>query len=415
MSLTPDRPLNPDLDPHTAAAEKISLHAQRAPTTQWDRRYLVGGALALATVLGVCLIVAMVAAENRTKHRGKPGDQAAASAPPEASTPTSTAGYNTLMTTGGAAPPSCAQFPGYVGCSPNASAAAAPGQSKPAAASTVPAISPREQGALNAASSSVLVGGPQAASAAVPAVDAGAAFAVPAPSTTTVADVAAGEVSAQNGQLEKRAFAGSTATQDYVKGVLQHPRSPYEVKAGSVISAALITAINSDLPGEVVAQVTEPVYDHRTGRVVLIPQGARLVGVYDSQVAYGQARALVAWNRIIMPNGDSINIGSMGGADLTGASGLHDRVNQHFGDILKGILLSTLISIGASSAESASTTSSGSTVLNNAGSGIANAATQTGDRITDRQLNRQPTIEIRAGWALRVIVSKDMVLEPYRP
>jgi type IV secretion system protein VirB10 len=105
----------------------------------------------------------------------------------------------------------------------------------------------------------------------------------------------------------------------------------------------------------------------------------------------------------------------MGGADLTGASGLHDRVNQHFGDILKGILLSTLISIGASSAESASTTSSGSTVLNNAGSGIANSATQTGDRITDRQLNRQPTIEIRAGWALRVIVSKDMVLEPYRP
>jgi type IV secretion system protein VirB10 len=414
MSLTPDRPLNPDLDPHTAAAEKISLHAQRAPTTQWDRRYLVGGALALATVLGVCLIVAMVAAENRTKHRGKPGDQAPASAP-EASTPTSTAGYNTLMTPG-AAPPSCAQFPGYVGCSPDASlTAAAPGQTKPASpAATVPAVSPREQGALNAASSSVLVGGAPATGSAVPAADAGAAFAAPTASTS-VADVAPGEVSAQNGQLEKRAFAGSTATQDYVKGVLQHPRSPYEVKAGSVISAALITAINSDLPGEVVAQVTEPVYDHRTGRVVLIPQGARLVGVYDSQVAYGQARALVAWNRIIMPNGDSINIGSMGGADLTGASGLHDRVNQHFGDILKGILLSTLISIGASSAESASTTSSGSTVLNNAGSGIANAATQTGDRITDRQLNRQPTIEIRAGWALRVIVSKDMVLEPYRP
>ena len=313
MSLTPDRPLNPDLDPHTAAAEKISLHAQRAPTTQWDRRYLVGGALALATALGVCLIVAMVAAENRTKHRGKPGDQAAASAPPEASTPTSTAGYNTLMTPG-APPPSCAQFPGYVGCSPDASAAAAPGQTKSAPAATAPAISPREQGALNAASSSVLVGGPQAAGPAAPSVDASAAFAGPAASTA-VADVAPGEVNAQNGQLEKRAFAGSNATQDYVKGVLQHPRSPYEVKAGSVISAALITAINSDLPGEVVAQVTEPVYDHRTSRIVLIPQGARLVGAYDSQVAYGQARALVAWNRIIMPNGDSINIGSMGGAE----------------------------------------------------------------------------------------------------
>ena len=92
-----------------------------------------------------------------------------------------------------------------------------------------------------------------------------------------------------------------------------------------MIPAALITAINSDLPGEVIAQVTEPVYDHATGRTVLIPQGSRLIGQYDSQVAYGQERALIAWNRVIMPNGRSINIGSMTGADLTGASGLHDR------------------------------------------------------------------------------------------
>ncbi len=132
-----------------------------------------------------------------------------------------------------------------------------------------------------------------------------------------------------------------------------------------------------------------------------------------SQIAYGQERALIAWNRIVMPNGRSINIGAMEGADLTGASGLHDQVDGHFWQLARGILLSTVFSVGAASAQDAGTRSSGGLVLNSAGSGISNEATQVGQQITSRDLNRQPTIKVRAGWPLRVLVNKDMILAPY--
>ena len=154
------------------------------------------------------------------------------------------------------------------------------------------------------------------------------------PSETLAADV-----QPANGQGGKRQFLSNTKSQDYLTNPLREPESPWEVKAGTVIPAALLTAINSDLPGEIIAQVTEPVYDHVTGRTVLIPQGSKLIGQYDSQVAYGQDRALIAWTRIIMPNGRSINIGSMSGADLFGAAGLKDQVDGHFWQMARGILL----------------------------------------------------------------------------
>ncbi|MDZ4051649.1 MAG: TrbI/VirB10 family protein, partial [Phenylobacterium sp.] len=222
------------------------------------------------------------------------------------------------------------------------------------------------------------------------------------------------EVQPQNGQGAKRQFLAGSRSEDYLANPLLPPLSPWEVKAGTLISAALITAINSDLPGEVIAQVTRPVYDHATGRTVLIPQGARLIGQYDSQVAYGQQRALIAWNRIVMPDGRSINIGSMTGTDLAGASGLRDRTDGHFGELARGILLSTIFSIGAASAQDAGTRSSGGLVVNSAASGISNQAQQTGQRITERDLNRQATITVRAGWPLQVIVNKDMILAPYQ-
>ena len=148
------------------------------------------------------------------------------------------------------------------------------------------------------------------------------------------------DVQPANGQGAKRQFLASARADDYLATPLRGPESAWEVKAGTVIPAALLTSINSDLPGELIAQVTEPVYDHATGRTVLIPQGARLIGQYDSQVAYGQDRTLIAWNRIVFPDGRSINIGSMSGADLTGAAGLADRVDGHFWQLAKGILLS---------------------------------------------------------------------------
>ena len=220
------------------------------------------------------------------------------------------------------------------------------------------------------------------------------------------------DVQPANGQSGKRQFLNSARSQDYLPTPLRGPISRWEVKAGTIIPAALITTINSDLPGEIIAQVTQPVYDHVTGRTVLRPQGSRLIGIYDSQVAYGQSRALIAWTRLIMPDGRSINIGSMGGIDLTGAAGLQDQVDGHFGQLARGIFLSSMLSVGAASAQDANSRSSGGLVVNSAASGAANSAQQVGQQITARDLNRQPTIMIRAGFPLTVLVNKDMVLAP---
>ena len=242
----------------------------------------------------------------------------------------------------------------------------------------------------------------------------------PAPGAPTPASAGSGQQmlpasAVQNMQDQKRAFieSASTAKADYVAGGELHPISPFEVKAGSIIPAALVTALNSDLPGEIIAQVTQSVYDHATGRTILIPQGARLVGRYDSQVAYGQNRALIVWTRIIMPDGRSIDLGGMTGADLSGASGLHDKVDTHIGAITRAIALSTAITIGGAVAENSAARSSGNLVLNDAAGGVSSQASQVGQRFVDRDLNRQPTIIVRPGWPLTVLVSKDLVLEPY--
>ncbi len=241
----------------------------------------------------------------------------------------------------------------------------------------------------------------------------------PAPITPQVSAASGGDrmlpaSAIQNMQDQKRAFIdGAAQKSDYVLGAYQHPLSTFEVKAGSIIPAALITALNSDLPGEIIAQVTENVFDHVTGRTLLIPQGSRLVGKYDSQVAYGQNRALIVWTRIIMPDGRSIDLGVMTGADLSGASGLADRVNSHIGPMTRAIALSTAITVGGAIAENSAARSSGNLVLNDAAGGVSSQASQVGQRFVDRELNRQPTIMVRPGWPLTVLVSKDLILEPY--
>ena len=125
------------------------------------------------------------------------------------------------------------------------------------------------------------------------------------------------------------------------------PASPYVVQAGSVISAALITGLRSDLPGQITAQVTKNTFDSPSGRFLLIPQGARLIGVYDSQIAFGQSRALLVWTRLIMPNGRSIILERQPAADTGGYAGLQDEVDHHWGELFKAALLSTLLSVGA--------------------------------------------------------------------
>lgn len=198
----------------------------------------------------------------------------------------------------------------------------------------------------------------------------------------------------------------------YVASLPQPALSPYEVKAGTVIPAALLTGLNSDLPGMVIAQVTEPVFDHRTGRVVLIPQGARLIGKYDSQVGYGQDRVLLVWTRLIYPSGRSMDLAGMGGADATGAAGLSDQVDTHLPVLARAIGLSTLITIGGVAAQNSLSRGDDNLVLQDSAGGVANQASQTGQRLVERDLQRSPTLRIRPGFPVRVMVDKDLVLPP---
>jgi type IV secretion system protein VirB10 len=187
------------------------------------------------------------------------------------------------------------------------------------------------------------------------------------------------------------------------------PASPYVLQAGAVISAALITGIRSDLPGQITAQVTENIYDSPTGRILLVPQGTRIIGQYDNNVQFGQRRVLLVWNRLILPNGSSIVLERQPGADGRGYAGLEDGVDYHWWDLAKAAGLSTLLSVGAELAVDDDDRLL--RAIRNGGQGTINDA---GQQIIRRQLNVAPTLTIRPGFPVRVIVTRDLVLEPYR-
>ena len=187
------------------------------------------------------------------------------------------------------------------------------------------------------------------------------------------------------------------------------PASANVLQAGAVISAALITGIRSDVPGQITAQVTENVYDSPTGKILLVPQGTRVIGQYDSGVGFGQRRVLLVWNRMIFPNGRSIVLERQPGADSEGYAGLEDGVDYHWGELFKAAALSTLLSVGAESGSS----SGESDIVRALRNGASNSISQTGQQIVQRQLNIAPTLTIRPGFPVRVIVTRDLVLEPY--
>lgn len=191
---------------------------------------------------------------------------------------------------------------------------------------------------------------------------------------------------------------------------LRAPVSRWQVSAGSVIAASLITGLNSDLSGLVVAQVTEPVFDSATGRTVLIPQGARLLGRYDSRVAFGQQRAMVLWERLVMPDGASIALDNAPATDATGFAGLSDRVDFHTWRLLEGIALSTLLGVGTEL-----TFGDGEADLVRAlRESVQSNTDRAGQKIVERNLDLAPTITVRPGYPVRVLVHKDLVLPPWR-
>lgn len=216
-----------------------------------------------------------------------------------------------------------------------------------------------------------------------------------------------------NFQGRKNAFLDDPKRHpDYLPTSLQRAFSPYEVKATTIIPATLLTGINSDLPGPIIAQVREQVYDTVTGQHLLIPQGARLLASYDSMVAWGQERVLMCWNRIIFPNGSSINLQCMPAADLKGQAGLTDEVDQHWDRLIAAVGLSTVLSLGAQVA-AGDPTGYQPTLAQSAARNAAGQINAAGQGVVQRQLNIQPTITVRPGFGVNVIVTKDMVLEPY--
>ena len=262
-----------------------------------------------------------------------------------------------------------------------------------------------------------------AASSTTPSANSNAGIATPnqnpfnATVGSTLPVVPSDPTAVQNRQDSKEAFmakVGDSATRN--PGSLQLPASPYQVMAGTVIAAALVTGINSDLPGQVIANVTEAVYDTATGRHLLIPQGSRLIGRYDSQVSFGQRRVLLVWTRLILPDTSSVQLDRLPGIDPAGYAGLEDGVDWHWDRILAGAALSTLLGVGAElAAPESRTDQNGNRTVIATREGAQDSINQVGQEITKRNASIQPTLTIRPGFPMRVMVSKDLVLRPYQP
>lgn len=232
----------------------------------------------------------------------------------------------------------------------------------------------------------------------------------PAPAgQTSVAPPATPSADAQDRKAAFVASAGAAPTVN--NGRLVPVAGRYTLQAGSTIAAALITGLSSDLPGEVVAQVTEDVFDSVTGQTRLIPQGSRLIGSYDAHVTFGQSRALVVWTRLILPDGRSLDLDRLIGTDGAGQSGFADRVNHHTGKLLEAGLLSSLFGLGSNLATSGTGNNDdiAFAIRDSAGQSVG----RVGDKLVDRQLEVQPTIAIRPGARVRVLVSRDLVLAPW--
>lgn len=192
---------------------------------------------------------------------------------------------------------------------------------------------------------------------------------------------------------------------DYLPYVKTDLLSEFEVKTGTLIPAVMISGINSELPGPVIGQVRENVYDTATGNYLLIPQGAKLIGKYNSDVSFGQTRALVAWQRIVFPGGKTLNIESMDGLDQAGYAGFEDQVDNHYFKLFGSAFLISIISGEFSF-------STGSTSVNQqSGLGDGTTVSQTAEKVIEKNLSVAPTIKIRPGYKFNIFVQKDMILE----
>jgi len=218
-------------------------------------------------------------------------------------------------------------------------------------------------------------------------------------------------------QREKQAFLDQpgdvTGSSDDLQATLRDPSSPFLVMAGTAVPAVMIGGINSDMPGMVIGQVSENVYDTATSRYLLIPQGARLIGSYDNMVANGQTRVGVIWNRIIYPDTESINLGSMEGADQGGYAGFHDQVNTHFWSKIGNALLISIAGAGVQLSQGTGQTTNGYNSQQIAAAALGQQFGELGQEYARAGLAIPNTLEIRPGYRFMVMVNKDMHLRPY--
>nr|WP_221235257.1 TrbI/VirB10 family protein [Sphingopyxis panaciterrulae] len=228
------------------------------------------------------------------------------------------------------------------------------------------------------------------------------------PAAVEARAVAAGPEEAASA-LPSRA-SGTAGSANVSPHRIEAAASPWLVTSGSVIAASLVTGLNSELPGIVIAQVSENVFDSVTGRTLLIPQGARLIGRYESNTSYSQQRAFVIWQRIIWPDGSSLTLEDAPASDPSGYAGIRDRIDAHGWQLIKGVALSTLLGVGTELG-----TGNGESELVRA---MREAAQQSGaragDRLVERGLEIRPTMVVRPGWPVRVLVHRDLVLAPWR-
>jgi len=217
----------------------------------------------------------------------------------------------------------------------------------------------------------------------------------------------------QGDQKDKKAFlqaAKAEIATPTLAASVKPAQSPFEINSGTVIPAVLVTGLNSDLPGEIIGQVSENVFDTATGNHLLIPKGAKLFGQYDSQVSYGQNRLLVAWQRIIFPNGSTLEIGGMGGVDKTGSAGFEDQVDNHYWRLFTGALLTSIFSAGIQLSQPQTSNNNGVQGTGQTiGAAVGQQIGQLGVSISQKNLAIQPTIVIRQGYRFSVMVDKDAV------
>jgi type IV secretion system protein VirB10 len=240
------------------------------------------------------------------------------------------------------------------------------------------------------------------------------------PNTPAAPAVSSSGPSDQNMQTQKEAFlvqARAKTGGNYLPSTRTNPLSEYDIKAGWEIPAMLEQEINSELPGEIKALVTTNVYDTATGQHLLIPQGSRLIGSYDSHIAYGQDSLQVVWHRIIFPDASSVDLGGMIGQDATGAAGFRGDVDRHYSRLIGFSVLSSLFSAGFQLSQTRR-----GTILQNpspaeiAAGAVGQEISQTGAEITRRNLNVQPTLKIPVGYKFNVRVNHDILFDgPYDP